>query len=224
MFFKVKFIFLNWLIPFYFYFDIKETLSALGGGSQLMEPCSFVAPKRFKVVIDEIGVIPKTVRVIMAKNKLMHVIGLCQVRLDSGIYATKEFRKVYQLPHYVSCDKVVPLFTETGQMIIELPILDIGEGYPGIGGKFGGSSLGGSLHGGIQSESMIPREEQSSSGPRSTGSFTGYPSASMPDILEGASAQYDWKPLNRALSSEWDESKFSSSMTPSSMGYKNYGF
>jgi len=190
----------------------ENTLKAYGEGSHHMEPCSFVAPKRFKVVIDEIGVIPKTVKVFIGKNKVMHVFALCQVRLDSGIYVTKEFRKVYQLPHYVNCDKVVPLFTETGQMIIELPILEIGEGYPSFGGQFGGS-----LYGRIQSETMIPREEQSSFGPKSTG----YPRTMMSDKSE---AQYDWKQLNRALPSEWDESKFSTNTTPFSKGYKNYGF
>jgi len=163
----------------------------------------------------------------MAPNKLMHVIGLCQVRLESGIYAPKEFRKAYKLPHFVRIVKVVPLFTEYGHMIIELPIMD-DETY---GGRFGGEGLGGSLHSGLESENvrikinMAPKEELASFG--SLGLSTGYPSVSMPGLSDLSSFQRGWKTSNGASISDWDESKFDSYMTPSAtsaMGYKGYEF
>ncbi len=154
----------------------------------------------------------------MAKSNLMHVIGFCQTNFESGIYALKEFHKVYQLPDYVSIVKIVPLFTEYGQMIIELPILDGGETYS----KIGGLNLSGSLHqrNNYLGRNMIPKEKISSF--RSTNLSTRYPPVSMPDILDLGSSQRDWKNLDKASPVEWN--KFSSMMRPSVLGYKSYEF
>lgn len=173
-------------------------------------------------MVDEICIIPKTVKIIMTKNNLMHVIGLCQTNLESGIYAPKEFHKIYQLPDYVSIAKVVPLFTEYGQVIIELPILDGGETYSKIGSRFGGLNLSGSKHqrNNYLRRNMIPQEELASF--RSTGLSTRYPPVSMPDILDLGSSQRDWKTLDKASPAEWN--KFSSMMGPSELGNNSYEF
>lgn len=195
-------------------------MSQLSVGSQLTSPCSFVAPKRFTIVVDEIGIIPKTVKIIMAKGKLVYVIGMCHPRPESGIHTPREFRKAYQLPHYVSNGKLVPLFTEYGHLVIEIPLMD-GESNFGIGGgRFSGSGMISPLNDEKDSLSenvintcgMGPRE-----GMTPFNRTSGYPTMDYSSALysgDSKSSQCDWKTLDRASMPEWDEPKFASKMKP----------
>jgi len=93
---------------------------------------SGVSPNLFRIVCDEIGFVPNTIEINIQGNQ-MEVCGLVQVRVDSGMFLTKEFKKLYQLPHYVMVNKYNTLFTEHGQLIVEFPIITTTETIPTIG-------------------------------------------------------------------------------------------
>ena len=51
--------------------------------------------------------------------------GIVQIRLDSGLYTTRDYKKVFYLPEYVlPVSKPTTLFTQHGHLIIEFPIMN----------------------------------------------------------------------------------------------------
>ena len=92
--------------------------------------------KKFRIVCEEVGLIPHTVKTCI-KGNLLHVIGLVRSLVESGVYAQREFKRSYELPRFACVDQLVTLFNEHGQLIIELPLVDA---YPECG-NFGGLVL-----------------------------------------------------------------------------------
>jgi len=127
---------------------IARTLNTMAR-SQLMEPTMLpeincmkptfpCPPKKFRIVCEEVGFIPHTVKTCI-KGNMLHVIGLVQCIIESGVYTQREFKRCYELPRYVCFDKMVTLFTEHGQLIIEMPLMEV-DTYP-ESGRFGGLVL-----------------------------------------------------------------------------------
>jgi hypothetical protein len=91
---------------------------------QCIKPISSISPRKYRIVCEEVGFLPHTVKTFVRGN-LLQVVGLVEIKCESGIYTTKEVRRVYELPRYVTVDKMVTLFTERGQLIIEMPIMEV---------------------------------------------------------------------------------------------------
>lgn len=86
---------------------------------------TIVCPQRkYRIVCEEAGFIPHTVKT-WIKGNMLHVLGLVRCMVESGVYTQREFKRCYELPRYVCVEKMVTLFNEHGQLIIELPLVDV---------------------------------------------------------------------------------------------------
>ena len=101
-----------------------------------------VSPKKFRIVCQDVGFIPHTVKVFI-KGNMLHVIGLVE-DTTTGVPFTKVFKQKYPVPQTADIQRLVKLFTERGQLVIEMPIVG-SQAYPNIAGsKFAGLGLGAS--------------------------------------------------------------------------------
>jgi len=92
---------------------------------------SGVCQKRFRIVCDEGAFIPKTIEISIHGDQFQ-IVGKLVVKSESGLCATKRFRKVYQLPHYVVPGKYSKLFTEHGHLVVEFPIIGAESVFSGV--------------------------------------------------------------------------------------------
>jgi len=119
---------------------LASTLNTLGKSQLYGQPTMGLgagAQKKFRVVCPEIGFIPHTVKVFI-KGNMLHVIGLVE-DITTGVPTTKVFKQKYPVPHTADIQRLVKLFTERGQLVIEMPILGASsQVYPNIvAGRFG---------------------------------------------------------------------------------------
>jgi hypothetical protein len=105
---------------------------------EIVRPTIVCPPKKFRIVCEEVGFIPHTVKTCI-KGNMLHVFGLVRCMVESGVYAQREFKRSYELPRYACVEKLVTLFNEHGQLMIELPLVDV-DTYPECG-KYGGLVL-----------------------------------------------------------------------------------
>ena len=104
------------------------------------ETASVATPKKFRIVCEEYGFLPHSIKT-WIQGSTLFVTGLVELVAETGLY-TKEFQRAYHLPEHLTLDteRLVKLFTERGQLIIEMPIVEEEE-YLAIGGgaRFGGA-------------------------------------------------------------------------------------
>ena len=93
-----------------------------------MKPVCEVSPKKYRIMCEEVGFIPHTIKTCVNGN-MLQVVGLVEMKVESGVYVTKEFKRMYELPRGVCVEQMMTLFTEYGQLIIEMPMLEC-ETYP----------------------------------------------------------------------------------------------
>ena len=224
---------LHYLINlFLLYF--KETLNTLsksqlyGGANNAMMPSAVSAPKKFRIVCEEIGFIPHTVKACI-KGNMLHVIGLVEVASESGLF-TKEFKRAYPLPQHlnIDTDRLVKLFTQRGQLIIEMPIIE-NEAYPAIGGaaRFGGANVQGpeEVHPNVYVVvNMVAKDEEKTFKPMGLGASYNR-ALDTADNLESPTSLTGWATSKRHVLPEafegrqtWDSQKFANYM-PSTMNY-----
>ena len=206
----------------------KETLNTLtksqlyGGANSAMMSSVVGAPKKFRIVCEEIGFIPHTVKACI-KGNMLHVIGLVEVPSESGLF-TKQFNRAYPLPQHlnIDTDRLVKLFTQRGQLIIEMPIIE-NEAIA----RFGGANVQGleEVHPNVYVVvNMAAKDEEKTFKPMGLG--TSYNRAlDTAENLELPTSLAGWATSKRHVLPEafegrqtWDSQKFSNYM-PSTMSY-----
>jgi len=68
----------------------------------------------------EPGLIQKSAK-IWVKEGVLHVVGLREVKLETGALVTKHLSKAFVLPHGIVYERVTAYFNKYGQLVIELP-------------------------------------------------------------------------------------------------------
>jgi len=109
----------------------SRTLDTMSKSFDHSTTLSGVCQKRFRIVCDEGAFIPRTVETSIHGNQFQ-IVGKFVLKSESGLCATKSFRKVYQLPHYVVPGKYSKLFTEHGHLIIEFPMIEVESVFTGV--------------------------------------------------------------------------------------------
>jgi len=192
-----------------------------------------VSPKKFRIVCQEVGFIPHTVKVFI-KGNLLHVIGLVE-DTTTGVPFTKVFKQKYPVPQTADIQRLVKLFTERGQLVIEMPIVG-SQAYPNIAGsKFAGLGLGA-----LEQEqehlakvnvviNMAQEEDKAFEHQMDIPSYYNR-SLNMP-LGSDISSPFGWNsnpykraPYQETLGSnlDWELGNLAGSMPKSSMGYKPY--
>jgi hypothetical protein len=205
---------------------LTKSQSTYGGASTMQ---GVVAPKKFRIICEEIGFIPHTVKACI-KGNMLHVIGLVEVPSESGPF-TKEFKRLYHLPQHlnIDTDRLVKLFTERGQLIIEMPITE-SESYPAIGGaRFGASNA---LEGSEPASNvyvvvnMAVKDEEKTFKPMGLPTTYNRGALDMSESSELPTSMTGWATSKRSVLPEefegkqpWNSQKFGKSSQ-----YKSYGF
>jgi hypothetical protein len=116
---------------------IQKTLTTLTNGKMYGEVNPMICtPRKFRIVCEEYGFIPHSIKTCVQGN-MLYVSGLVEFAAETGLY-TKIYKRVYHLPQHLTFDteRLVKLFTERGQLIIEVPIVEGEELEARIGGAF----------------------------------------------------------------------------------------
>lgn len=187
-----------------------------------------VSPKKFRIVCQDVGFIPHTVKVFI-KGNMLHVIGLVEDN-TTGVPFTKVFKQKYPVPHTADIQRLVKLFTERGQLVIEMPILG-SQAYPNIGSsKFSGLGALDQDHASNVNVVINMAQDEDKAFEHQMGIPSSYynRSLNMPLGLSDISSPFGWNQYKRSPYPEtlgsnldWDLGNIASAM-PSSMSYKQF--
>jgi len=86
-----------------------------------MMPMMPRVPQKYRVVCDCVGYSPSCIKTEVIGHDLI-VTGRENVKLESGDFSTKEFKKTYRLPENCECDKMVSFMTAHGELVVEVPL------------------------------------------------------------------------------------------------------
>lgn len=188
-----------------------------------------VSPKKFRIVCQDVGFIPHTVKVFI-KGNMLHVIGLVEDN-TTGVPFTKVFKQKYPVPHTADIQRLVKLFTERGQLVIEMPIVG-SQAYPNIAGsKFEGLGLGASEQEHLANVNVVINmaQEEDKAFEHKMGIPSYYNRSLNMPLGSDISSPFGWNPYKRTPCQEtlgsnldWELSNLASGMPSSSMGYKPY--
>jgi hypothetical protein len=107
-------------ICIFFKIETVNTIKNTPSESYILSLESYNLNKKFKLTCTEPGLIQKSAK-IWVKEGVLHVVGLCGVKLETGAFVTKHLSKAFVLPHGIVYERVTAYFNKYGQLVIELP-------------------------------------------------------------------------------------------------------
>jgi len=152
----------DWMTPFGSIYDLDRTrLSTLdmfdpfdaldrtlGRNLQWLTRPDFllpVAPKvpqKYRITLDCNGYKPKSIKTEW-KDHLLTVSAKEETKDENGDYSVREFKKTYAVPETAETDKMVSFMTSDGQLVVEVPLVQVAR--PGGASGRRVSSSGGDL-------------------------------------------------------------------------------
>ena len=108
------------------YIETNNTIKKSPSEQYILSLESINLSKKFKLTCTEPGLIQKSVK-IWVREGVLHIVGLVEHKAEGGMTITKQLSKAFLLPHGIVYEKVTSFFNKHGQLVVELPLLEIGS-------------------------------------------------------------------------------------------------